>query len=103
MSGPTRIRASVKDGVTEVRMLMSHPMESGLRKGPSGERVPMHYIDEITVRHNERVVLAASFGPSVSTNPYLAFSFAGGAPGDEITVSWRDTGGDSRSDSTRIS
>jgi sulfur-oxidizing protein SoxZ len=98
----TRIRATVNDGATEVRMQMSHPMENGLRKGPSGDRVPAHYITEVSIRHNDRVVLAASFGPSVSTNPYLAFSFAGGAPGDEITVEWRDSSGDTRSDTHRI-
>lgn len=102
VSGPTRIRATTRDGVTEVRMLLSHPMESGLRKAPEGGRVPMRYIAELVVRHNGRVVLAADFGPSVSTNPYVAFGFAGGAAGDEISVSWRDTSGETRSDSARI-
>ena len=103
MSGPTRIRATARNGSTEVRMLMSHPMENGLRKGPSGERVPLHHISEVAVRHNGRVVLAATFGPSVSTNPYLAFGFAGGAAGDEIAVDWRDSAGETRSDTVRIS
>ena len=31
MSAPTKIRATAKDGITEVRMLMQHDMENGRR------------------------------------------------------------------------
>lgn len=102
MTAPTRIRAVIKDGVTEVRMLMTHPMESGLRKDAEGNRVSAHFITEVSVRRNGEVVFVAEFGPSVATNPYLAFSIAGGAVGDEIAVSWRDNRGDTRSDALRI-
>jgi sulfur-oxidizing protein SoxZ len=47
-------------------------------------------------------VLNCEFGPSVSKNPYLAFKFKGGAKGDKITVSWKDTKGDSRTDEATI-
>ncbi|ANQ84309.1 phosphodiesterase I [Azoarcus olearius] len=102
MSNPTRIRATVKDGYTEVRVLMSHVMENGQRKDAGGVVVPAHFITEVSVTHNERVVLAAQFGPSVSANPYLAFRFQGGASGDRIAVRWTDNGSDSRSDEARI-
>jgi sulfur-oxidizing protein SoxZ len=36
MGDPMRIRAQVKDGLTDVRVLMSHPMETGLRKDSAG-------------------------------------------------------------------
>jgi len=102
MTAPTRIRATLREGVTEVRLLMTHPMENGLRKDAEGAVIAAHFITEVTVRHRERVVLAANFGPSVSTNPYLAFRFAGGAAGDEISVAWSDNRGESRVDSARI-
>ncbi len=102
MTNPTRIRAVAKDGVTEVRLLMSHAMETGRRKDAGGKLVPAHYITEVAVRHNDRVVLAARFGPSVSANPYLAFRFRGGAKGDRLAVSWTDNRGESRSDEQRI-
>lgn len=102
MSGPTRIRAVLKDGVTELRMLLAHPMENGLRKDAEGNRVPAHFVTEVIVRRNGETVLVADLGPSVATNPWLAFSIAGGAVGDEIAVSWRDNLGDSRSDAIRI-
>lgn len=102
MSQETRIRAAVSDGVTEVRVLMSHPMETGQRRAESGEVRPAHYITEITAKHNGRVVLSADTGPSVSTNPYLSFRFQGGTPGDEIEISWLDNTGETRTDTAQI-
>ncbi|NMG65619.1 thiosulfate oxidation carrier complex protein SoxZ [Azoarcus indigens] len=102
MANPMRIRAAVKDGFTEVRVLMSHVMETGQRKDSSGALVPAHFITELTAKHNDKVVLSAQFGPSVSTNPYLSFKFEGGAKGDKIVVSWVDNKGDSRSDEAQI-
>lgn len=103
MTNPTRIRAVTKDDVTEVRMLMSHPMESGQRKDASGRLVPAHFITEVTVRHNGRVVLAADFGPAVSRDPYLTFKFRGGVKGDRLVVAWTDNRGESRSDEATLS
>ncbi|MBR0568689.1 thiosulfate oxidation carrier complex protein SoxZ [Azoarcus sp. L1K30] len=103
MANPMRIRASAKDGVTEVRVLMSHVMETGQRKDASGALIPAHFITELTAKHNDKVVLSAQFGPSVSTNPYLAFKFKGGAKGDKVTVGWTDNKGESRADEVQIS
>lgn len=102
MSAPTRIRASLRNGVTELRLLMSHPMENGLRKDAEGSVIPAHYITDVDVRHRGRILLVAQFGPSVSTNPYLSLRFSGGTVGDEVTVAWRDNRGEARSDSARI-
>ncbi len=98
MASPMKIRASTKDGVTEVKALMSHPMETGLRKDPDGQPVPAHYINEVTALHKDKVVLSAVWGPAVSQNPFLQFRFKGGAPGDKVVVSWKDNLGESRSD-----
>lgn len=102
MTEPVRIRATAADGVTQVRLMAAHPMENGRRRLPDGTLVPAHYITDLTVLHNTRVVLQARFGPSVSRDPYLVFSFDGGAPGDTVSVSWRDNRGDERSDSVTV-
>jgi len=98
MAGPMRIRAASNGTETEVKVLMSHDMETGQRKDASGALVPTHPITELTAPHNGRVVLAAQFGPAVSKNPYLQFKFAGGAKGDKVNVSWVDNKGDKRTD-----
>lgn len=100
--GPSRLRATHKDGITDVRVRMQHPMETGRRKTAAGALIPAHYITECSATHNGRVVLSAQFGPSVSANPYLAFKFAGGAKGDRLRLSWTDSKGETRSDEVDI-
>ena len=102
MASPMRIRAAAKDGVTEVRVLMSHVMETGQRKDSAGAVIPAHFITEVSAEHNGRQVLAAQFGTAVSKNPYLAFKFKGGAKGDKLAVTWMDNKGDKRTDEVQI-
>ena len=89
-----KIRAKAKDGVTTVKTLVSHPMESGQRKdSKTGKKIPAHHITELTAEHNGKVVMLANWGPAISKNPYLSFKFKGGASGETIKVSWVDNMG----------
>ena len=56
MAEPMKIRATLKGGIAEVRVLMVHPMETGQRKDPNGNIVPTHFIQEVTVRVNGKVM-----------------------------------------------
>jgi sulfur-oxidizing protein SoxZ len=102
-ASPMKIRASNKDGVTEVKVLMSHEMETGQRKDSAGAVVPAWFITELTATNNGKVVLSSDFGTSISKNPYLQFKFKGGAKGDKVTVTWKDTKGESRTDEAVVS
>lgn len=102
MANPMKIRASLKGDSTEVKVLMGHDMETGLRKDSSGNIIPAHFITELTATHNDKTVLLAQFGPSVSKDPYLAFKFKGGAKGDKVVVSWVDNKGDKRTDEASV-
>jgi sulfur-oxidizing protein SoxZ len=102
MADPMRIRANHKDGVTEVRVLMSHPMESGIRKDASGAVVPSNFITDVDATHNGKTVLKALFSGSVSQNPFLSFKFKGGAKGEKVTLKWVDNKGDTRTDEATI-
>lgn len=102
MTDPSRIRATVKDGVAEVRVLMAHEMESGQRKDTAGKLVPAWHITEVTATLNGRPVLRAYWGPAISKNPYLQFRVRGAKPGDRISVSWVDTRGDKRTDEVAV-
>ena len=103
MGNPMKIRAVSKGGVTEVKVLMNHPMETGLRKDASGALIPALFITEVTVKLNDKVVLQAQWGQSVAKNPYLGFKVKGGKPGDKVTISWVDTSGDTRTDEATVS
>jgi sulfur-oxidizing protein SoxZ len=89
-----KIRAKAKGGVTTVKTLMSHPMETGLRKNSkTGEKIPAHHITEVTAEHNGNVVMTANWGIAISKNPYLSFKFKGAASGDMIKITWVDNMG----------
>jgi sulfur-oxidizing protein SoxZ len=99
-----RIRAKMKGDVAEVKALMSHPMETGLRKDKkTGKKIPAHFINEVICEHKGKNVLVASWGVAVSKNPYLSFKFKGAAAGDSVKVSWTDNQGGSASADTTIS
>ncbi|MEO5574065.1 MAG: thiosulfate oxidation carrier complex protein SoxZ [Gammaproteobacteria bacterium] len=103
MASQIKIRATLESGVTTVKTLMIHPMETGLFKDKkTGEPIPAHFIQAVRCEHNGNVVLDAECGIAISKNPYLAFSFDGGAVGDTIKVSWTDNRGASESAETTI-
>lgn len=102
MGNPMKIRAASKEGVTEVKVLMNHEMETGFRKDASGNAVPAWFITEIVAKLNGNVVMQAQWGPSVSKNPYLAFKVKGGKTGDKIAISWTDSRGDTRTDEATV-
>ena len=103
MSDPMRIRAQMAGDKATVRVLMSHEMETGMRKDSSGKTIPAWFIQEVTAAHNGKPVMRAEWGPSVSKNPFLQFSVKGAKAGDKITVTWTDNRGGKRTDEATVS
>ena len=103
MGKPIKIRAKVKGDIAQIKVLMPHVMESGLRRDPeTNELVPAHYITDVVAEHNGEVVLTAYWGTAVSRNPYIAFSFSGAAPGDALKIQWTDNSGDTSVSETTL-
>lgn len=91
--GIIRVKARAMNGKTEVKMLIKHIMETGRRRDTSGNIIPAEFLSELVVRHAGKLVFAANLGPSVSKNPFFSFSFAGGAVGDTLALSWKENTG----------
>jgi sulfur-oxidizing protein SoxZ len=102
MADPMKIRASVTGDTTEVKVLMSHEMETGQRKDAQGKIIPAWFIQNVTAIWNGKTVLSAQWGPAVSKNPFLSFKFKGGAKGDTVQITWVDNRGDKRADEATI-
>jgi sulfur-oxidizing protein SoxZ len=103
MADPMKIRANVVGDSTEVKVLMSHEMETGQRKDAQGKTIPAWFIQNVSVNYNGKTVLAAQWGPAVSKNPFVSFKFKGGAKGEKVTITWVDNRGDKRTDEATIS
>ena len=98
MADPMRIRAQVAGGNATVKVLMSHDMETGVRKDGTGKLIPAWHIAEVTATHNGKSVLTAEWGTGVAKNPFLQFTVKGAKAGDKIAIAWKDNHGDSRTD-----
>lgn len=103
MADPMRIRAQSAGDKATVRVLMSHEMETGLRKDAAGKPIPAWYIQEVSAQLNGKTVLTAEWGPSVSKNPFLQFNVRGAKAGDKVAVTWKDNRGESRTDEAVVS
>ena len=98
-----RLRASDKGGVATVKALITHPMETGLRKNKkTGKKVPAHFIQTVSGKHNGKEVILAEWSGAVSKNPYMSFQFAGAKKGDSVELTWSDNKGGSVSAATKV-
>ena len=98
-----KLRAQEKGGVTTVKALMTHPMETGQNKdSKTGKLIPAHFIQEVTCEHGGQVVMSALWSGGVSKNPYLSFKFKGAKAGDEIKLAWVDNLGEGDSITDKI-
>lgn len=93
MASTIRVRAIARGDSTEVQALVQHPMDSGFVKDSKGELIPAHHIEVLEFEHGGKSVFTALWGPAVSKDPYVKFTFKGGTKGDDITVSWIDNKG----------
>ena len=102
MADPMKIRAQMKGEVCEIKVLMSHPMETGQRKDSAGAPIPPHFIQTLSIAINGKVVIDGQTGISVSRNPVFGFKVKGAKTGDKVTVKWVDNKGDSRTDEATV-
>jgi sulfur-oxidizing protein SoxZ len=92
VSESIKVRVNREGGRAEVKALILHPMETGLRKDElTGATVPRHHITRITFANNGRAVLVAHCSTAVAKNPYFDFGFEGARAGDRFSVEWVDT------------
>jgi sulfur-oxidizing protein SoxZ len=102
MADPMRIRAQAAGDKTTVRVLMSHEMETGLRKDSAGKVIPAWFIQEVTASHNGKAVMTAEWGPSIAKNPFMQFVVKGAKAGDKISITWTDNKGEKRTDEATV-
>jgi sulfur-oxidizing protein SoxZ len=99
-----KLKAKAENGEVNVKTLIKHPMETGRRKDKdTGKLVPANYIQEVTCTHKGETVLSAEWGATISKNPFLSFTFTGGAAGEEIELTYRDNKGGTESATAKIS
>ncbi len=101
--GILKVKAKASGEKTKVKLMAKHIMESGQRKDKkTGELIPAKFLQELKVMHGGKEVFAANLGTAVSKNPYFAFNFAGGAKGDELTMTWVENSGATSTETAKV-
>ena len=103
MAEQIKIRAQVQGDITEIRILMQHPMETGQRKDEKGQTLPVLFIQSFSVSHNGKPIIDGQLNTSISKNPLFAFKARGIKAGDKLAVNWQDNTGDKRRDEISVS
>lgn len=89
-----RIRAprSARAGeVVEIRTLMEHPMETGLRQ-EGGRTIPREMLTRMTIRLNGDSVVEAEFRNGTAANPFHVF-YLRIERSSELEFTWTDDAG----------
>ena len=98
MAEQIKIRIQNQGEISDIRILMQHPMETGQRKDDKGQVLPMHFIQSFTVNLNGKPMIEGQLNTSISTNPLFTFKARGIKAGDKLSVAWKDNDGDHRQD-----
>jgi sulfur-oxidizing protein SoxZ len=85
-------RAVTKNEVFQVRTLITHPMETGLRRDAAGHLIPRKIINKITCLYNNRLVFNADLHEAMAANPYLSF-YVRAAETGSLRFIWEEDGG----------
>ena len=65
-----------------------------VRKDAAGKLLPLHFIQEVSVSVNGKVVLEGQISQAVSRNPVFSFRLKGAKAGDKLEIAWLDSKGE---------
>jgi sulfur-oxidizing protein SoxZ len=88
--------------IVEVKILISHPMETGFRTGMDGKLVPRNIIRELRATYNGSEVYRVDLYPSIAANPFFAFHLQAEQTG-EVAITWIDEAGEEHSETRTLS
>jgi sulfur-oxidizing protein SoxZ len=85
-------RTAVKGEVFQIKTLISHQMETGLRHDEQGHVIPRNIINKFVCRYNDVVVFGVDLHEAVAANPYIEFYLRATESG-RLEFIWEEDGG----------
>ncbi len=87
------VPASVAKGeVFPVKVLISHAMETGLRRDDQGKVIPRKIINKFACHYGGEVVFSVDLDVSVAANPFIEFYLRATDSGS-LEFIWKEDGG----------
>jgi sulfur-oxidizing protein SoxZ len=88
-----QVPESVLEGAPfQVKALINHPMETGLRHDDRGQSIPRRIINRFVCRHDGIEVFSVDLHEAVSANPFIEFRLRATATG-RLEFIWEEDGG----------
>jgi sulfur-oxidizing protein SoxZ len=84
--------AAAKGEVFQIRTLISHQMETGLRRDDQGDVIPRKIINRFVCRYNDVIVFGIDLHEAVAANPYVEFYLRATESG-RLEFTWEEDGG----------
>ncbi len=94
-----KIKAKEKDGIVKVKLQIKHPMLTYNQAKTKG--VDAKFVTHITGEVGGAVVYELSSSQFLSKNPLIKFKFHG-KKGDVLNITWKDSTGESITESKKI-
>jgi len=95
-------KTASKGEVVTIKTLISHKMETGLRKDKkTGDKIPRQIINKFIAKFDGNEVFSVDIDPAISANPYFQFSMKAEKSG-EFEFVWMDDNGKSYSSKSKL-
>ena len=83
---------AIKGEIVEIMTLISHPMDTGLRKDKHGIIIPRKIVNKFVCKYNDMEVFVADLHEAISANPLIQFSLVANESG-KLKFIWFEDGG----------
>jgi sulfur-oxidizing protein SoxZ len=84
--------AAAKGEVFQIKTIISHQMETGLRQDDRGETIPRKIINRFVCRYAGAEVFSVDLHEAVAANPFVEFSLVATESG-RLEFLWEEDGG----------
>ena len=85
----------------EIKTLVRHEMETGLRKDSDGNKIPRDILHTFVCKVNGTEVMRSNWEAAISANPYFSFYLSLNETSD-VEFAWTDDAGETYSDMQTI-
>jgi sulfur-oxidizing protein SoxZ len=86
MAESMKMRATMDGDAADVKVLIQHPMDTGLMKDKNDKLIPAHFINQVVATLNGKTVIDSQWGTGIAQNPFIGFRIKGAKPGDKVAV-----------------
>jgi sulfur-oxidizing protein SoxZ len=84
--------AAAKGEVFQIKTLINHQMETGLRHDDQSDVIPRRIINKFVCRYNDVVVFGVDLHEAMAANPYVEFYLRATESG-RLEFVWEEDGG----------